>query len=255
MPAAPRAGCSGVVHFLAVPRIAVQLVRSCALDRNDLVVEFGAGQGAITTHLAETGAQILAVERDPAFVRKLRNRFREYGNVRVVPADAQVVPLPRRRFSAVASIPYALSTTLLRRLLSPQHTNLRQAALIVEWGFARRVAAASPRDLEQAWWSTRFEIRVASRIPADCFSPPPRVNSAHLVLKRRENVPVRALWTVIAAAYRNPQRPARTVIGHPGVLRVVGIEPAQPAGSVARGRVGRTGQEARRRPQHALAPA
>jgi 23S rRNA (adenine-N6)-dimethyltransferase len=145
MPAAPRARLSSGVHFLAVPRIAAQLVQSCALDSADLVVEFGPGQGAITTHLAETGARILAVERDPAFVRKLHNRFGENGNVRIVHADAREVPLPRRPFTVVGSIPYALSTALLRRLLSPQRTGLRQAALIVELGFAKRVAAARPR--------------------------------------------------------------------------------------------------------------
>lgn len=77
MPAAPRARHSGGVHFLAVPRIATQLVQSCSLNQADLVVEFGAGQGALTTHLAETNARILAVERDPEFVRKLRKRFGE----------------------------------------------------------------------------------------------------------------------------------------------------------------------------------
>lgn len=232
MPAAPRARPSGGVHFLAVPRIAAQLVQSCSLEPADLVVEFGAGQGAITTQLAETGARILAVERDPAFVRKLQSRFGATGNVRVVHADAREVPLPHRPFSVVASIPYALSTALLRRLLTPQRTNLRRAALLVELGFAKRVTALRPRDLEQAWWAARFEIRLTSRIGAEFFSPPPRVDSAQLVLNRRRNVPDRALWTVLAAVYREPNHPARAVIGKPGVLRAAGIDPAQPSGRV-----------------------
>lgn len=232
MPAAPRARRSGGVHFLAVPRIAARLVRSCPLDTTDLVLEFGAGQGAITTHLAETGARVLAVERDPVFARTLRNRFSDRGNVRVVHADAEFVPLPRKQFSVVASIPYALSATFLRRLLSPQRTSLRQAALILEWGFAKRVTAARPRDLEQAWWTARFELRLISRISADCFSPAPRVDSAHLLVTRRKRVPDRALWTILAAAYRDPRQPARAVTGRSGSLRAMGIDPSQPAETV-----------------------
>lgn len=231
MPAAPRARQSGGVHFLAVPRIATQLVQSCSLNQADLVVEFGTGLGALTTHLVETNARILAVERDPEFVRKLRNRFGERENVRVIHADARTVPLPRRRFSVVASIPYALSTMLLRRVLSPQHTSLRQAALIVEWGFARRITATIPRDLEQAWWAARFEIQLASRISATCFSPPPRVDSAHLVITRRNAINDRALWTLLAAAYRSPRQPARAIVGG-RMPRGAGIDPAQPAGRV-----------------------
>ncbi|GAA5152704.1 MULTISPECIES: ribosomal RNA small subunit methyltransferase A [Amycolatopsis] len=230
MPPAPRAERSGGVHFLAAPRIAARLVRSCPLHPGDLVVEFGAGQGAITTHLAETNAHVLAVERDPEFVRKLRSRLADRGNVRVIQADIMSFPLPRKHFSVVASIPYALSTALLRRLLSPQRTRLRQAALIVEWGFAKRVIA--PRHLEQAWWAARFELELVSRISANCFSPPPRVDSAHLVIRRRQAVPDRALWTLLSTAYRTPSQPARKVLGHPKLLHSTGIDPAAPVAKI-----------------------
>jgi 23S rRNA (adenine-N6)-dimethyltransferase len=200
------------VHFLATPRIATQLVQSCLIDPADLVVEIGAGQGAVTTLLAETGARILAMERDPEFAQKLRNRFGERTNVRVVRADARTFPLPHKRFTVVASIPYALSTLLFQRLLSPQYTRLSQAALIVEWSFAKRITSGIPRNVEQAWWAARFDIRLVSRIPPSCFSPPPRVDSAHLVFHRREIRGERALWTLLTAACRTPSVPARALL-------------------------------------------
>jgi hypothetical protein len=118
---------------------------------------------------------------------------------------------------------------------SPRRTpRLRQAAITVEWGFAKRVAAAVPRNLEQAWCATRFDIRLASRIPASCFSPPPRVVSAPLVLGRREVHGERALWTLLEAAYRAPSVPARALVHHNPhrALRGAGIDPAQPTGTV-----------------------
>lgn len=136
-----------------------------------------------------TGARVIAVERDPRFVSRLERRFADVPAVRVVEADARTVMLPRRPYAVVANIPYAISTALLRRLLDPEETGVRGADLIVEWGFAKRMTAASPRDLETAWWQVRFELRIAGRIPARCFSPAPSVDSAHLMIRRRRSRP------------------------------------------------------------------
>ncbi|KAA9155786.1 methyltransferase domain-containing protein [Amycolatopsis acidicola] len=231
MPTAPRAQRSSGVHFLATPGIAAQLVQSCPVGAHDLVLEFGAGQGAITTHLVETGARIVAIERDPEFARVLCARFAGSENLKIVQADIRDFSLPDRHFAVVASIPYALSTTLFRRLLDPQRTRLRRAALIVEWGFAKRVTAAAPRDPGLAWWAARFDIRLVRRIQAEYFRPRPRVDSALLTLERRHTRSDRALWTLLENAYRTPAVRAGKLA--PGNLRAAGIEPGRPAGTVA----------------------
>ncbi|NIH78903.1 ribosomal RNA small subunit methyltransferase A [Amycolatopsis viridis] len=232
MPSAPGAGRSAGVHFLATPAIAAHLVQSCAIGRDDLVLEIGAGQGALTRHLATTGARILAVERDDRFARRLTARFRDQPNVRVVHADARQIPLPRRRFLVVANIPYALSTTLLRRLLTPR-TALHRAEMLVEWGFAKRICATVPRHAEQAWWAARFDLHLVSRVGAHHFSPPPRIDSAHLSI-RRNHFPrsaEEALWTILSTAYRQPATPARTLFDR-HALRRAGIRPSQPTATV-----------------------
>ncbi|WP_390623929.1 rRNA adenine N-6-methyltransferase family protein [Fodinicola feengrottensis] len=93
------------------------MLRSARPAAGDLIVEFGPGQGALTAPLSRTGARILAIERDPAFVRRLERRFA--GQVRVVHADLRDVPLPRRPYAVVANVPFAVSTALVRRLLHP----------------------------------------------------------------------------------------------------------------------------------------
>jgi protein-L-isoaspartate O-methyltransferase len=59
------------MHFLSCPSVAVELVRSSGVGAGDLVVDVGAGAGAITAPLAATGARVLAVERDPRLARRL----------------------------------------------------------------------------------------------------------------------------------------------------------------------------------------
>lgn len=182
-PAPTRPNPSGL-HLLTARRPIHQLVSAALLGPGDLVIDFGAGPGAITAALAATGARVLAVERDARFARRLSRRFDGH-NVRVVHADLRRVPLPHRPFSVVASIPFAVSTTLLRRLLGDRRVPLRGAELIVEWGFARRVTAECPDRAETARWAARYQLTLRRRIPADSFSPPPAVDAAQLSIRPR----------------------------------------------------------------------
>jgi 23S rRNA (adenine-N6)-dimethyltransferase len=112
----------------------------------------------------------------------------------------------------VASIPFAVTTPLLRRLLTPVSGGFSRAELVVEWGLAKRLTAALPRDLESAWWSCRFALTVRRRVPAGCFTPAPRVDAAHLGIRPRSGVDRRVaaiLWFLLSAAYGRPRVPAR----------------------------------------------
>lgn len=207
----PAATSSGV-HLLSDNQVIARLVGAASLTTGDLVIDFGAGPGTITAPLASTGSRVLAVERDATFVDDLRRRFDDRPTVRVVHEDLRTVRLPRRAFAVVASIPFAVSTPLLRRLLNPAIGGFSRAELIVEWGLAKRLTAASARDLEAAWWSSRFSLTVRRRVPARCFTPAPRVDAAHLGIRRRTEVDRRTaaiLWALLSAAYRHPKEPAR----------------------------------------------
>lgn len=177
------------IHIIRDRRVVERLVRSADPGPDDLVVEFGAGTGVLTHALAATGARVLAIERMPRFVRALERRFDDVGTVRVVAGDVREVMLPRRPYLVVANLPYAVSTAVLRRLLSPKRTPVERIDLIVEWGFARRITDPLPRDRETAWWQHRFDVEIVHRIRPDAFDPPPSVASAHLRIRRAHGTP------------------------------------------------------------------
>ncbi|HEX7134071.1 MAG TPA: rRNA adenine N(6)-methyltransferase family protein [Iamia sp.] len=174
-------------HVLRDPAVVRSMVRSAALGPGDLVLEPGAGPGVLTLELARTGARVIAIERDPRLARRLARRTADLDVVRVVEDDLRTVPLPHRRFHVVANIPFATSSDLLHRLLDEHHRGqtLRGADLLVEWGFARRLVQTPPAGRREARWQRRFRFEVARRVPARAFSPSPRVDAAHLVIRPR----------------------------------------------------------------------
>ncbi|MCP2258180.1 23S rRNA (adenine-N6)-dimethyltransferase [Streptoalloteichus tenebrarius] len=224
MPARASAPNHHGTHFLRSPAVAADLVRSSGVGRDDLVLDLGAGAGAITAPLAATGARVLAVERNARFVDRLSERFADTGNVRVIHADVRTVPLPRRPYRVVANIPFALSTALLRRLLQSPTTRMAGADLVVEWGFARRMTRPSPRDLETAWWASRFHLTLRQRVSRTCFTPPPTVDAAHLSIRPRPGVGPRvsaSLWWLLGAAYSSPHRTVQALVADVSGLRRV----------------------------------
>ena len=90
------------------------------------------------------------------------------------------MPLPRQPYLVMASIPFAITTALLDRLLGAPGTAVERADLVVEFGAARRFTARRPGDPRLLWWAARFELRLGRRIGADRFSPPPGVDAAVL---------------------------------------------------------------------------
>lgn len=201
-------------HFLRDRSVAAELVRRSGVRPGDLVLDLGAGSGAITAPLLAAGARVIAVERDAHLVRRLRRHF-EGAAVTVVHGDLVRVPLPRRRYSVVASIPFATTAALLHRLLDGARGAPERVDLLIEWGMARRLTAAHPRDLGTAWWAARFDLRLRRRVPASCFQPPPRIDAAHLSIRPRPLLDdargERLLRSMLRAGFAHPAVPLLTI--------------------------------------------
>jgi 23S rRNA (adenine-N6)-dimethyltransferase len=142
-------------HFLRDRTLITRLVSASGAGDGQLALDLGAGYGSITAALAAAGPRVIAVERDPRLAGRLSRRFGGDRRVTVVTADLREVPLPRRDFLVVASIPFGVTTELLRRLLGDPGVRLAGAELIVACGAGRWLARPRPRDEETAWWAAR----------------------------------------------------------------------------------------------------
>jgi 23S rRNA (adenine-N6)-dimethyltransferase len=151
---------------------AARVVAAAGVRSGELVLDIGAGEGALTGHLVRAGAQVVAVELNPRRAGVLRERF---PGVTVVHADAAAIRLPGRPFRVVASPPYGITSSLLRTLLAPG-SRLVAADLVLQRAVVRKYASGAARG---------FSLTAGLTLPRRAFLPPPRVDSAVLVVRRR----------------------------------------------------------------------
>jgi 23S rRNA (adenine-N6)-dimethyltransferase len=162
------------------------LIDQAAFRRGDIVVEIGAGSGAITLALARRGVVVLAVEPDPFWCERLRARVAAMPQIRVVNGDFLVLPLPNEPFRVVGSLPFGKTTDMLHRLLDNPRSAMQRADLIVQWDVARKRAAAAPTTLLSTLWAPWWEFRLGPRIRATEFRPIPKVDAGLLTITRRD---------------------------------------------------------------------
>lgn len=151
---------------------AERLVATARIRPGDLVLDLGAGDGALTEPLRAAGARVLAVELHPGRAARLRDRFapvrgREAGTVTVVEADLEDFRWPAAAFRVVANPPWTLGVPLLRTLTSP-HSALLSAHLVLPRGLVQQAAGSRRRGLGPGYAATALD-----RVPPRAFIPPP----------------------------------------------------------------------------------
>ncbi len=177
----PASGVSSWGWHRLDQRWAERIVAGAGVRPGDLVLDIGAGTGALTAPLVAAGARVIAVELHPRRLAVLRQRFVDE-RVTVVRADAGDLRLPRRPFRVVANPPYALTSAILQRILA-RGSRLERADLVLERRAALRWATG--RAPGAGRWSATHQVSLGRRIPRSAFSPRPRVDSVVLHIVRR----------------------------------------------------------------------
>jgi len=217
-------------HFLRSSRLAAELVRDAGVESGELVVEIGAGTGMLTRALADTGADVIALELDPVLAAELRRRHASNPRVTVHEADALRWTWPRRRFVVVSSLPFANSGAILARLLRDPLSGLRQADVIVQWDFAAKQAAVWPATLKCTYWRAWFDVSIVRRLARTAFSPIPAVDAAVLRIARRNRplVPPEdcdRYWRFLSAVFRSQEPIRRSLRLHVSPLQLKRLAP------------------------------
>ena len=154
---------------------AARVVAAAVVRPGELVLDIGAGTGALTGPLVQAGARVVAVELHPGRAALLRQRFPQ---ITVVQADVVTLRLPGRPFRVVASPPYAITADLLDLLLAAG-TRLVAADLVLQRAVVRKYTARRARTPRV------HRVSAGLVLPRHAFRPPPHVDSAVLIIRRR----------------------------------------------------------------------
>ncbi len=188
-------------HFLYDTALLTSLVASTGVGKADSVLEIGPGSGMLTACLCQAAGQVLAVEVDETVLPLLRVALEPYPNATVVQGDirqqnlqALCAPLGPD-FYVIANIPYNVTTPIFELLLG-SGLPIRQISVMVQQEVADKLLAA-PSTASYGLLSVKAQYygqpSLACRVPAACFTPPPKVDSAFVNLPLRKEPPLPVL--------------------------------------------------------------
>ncbi|MEU5039348.1 ErmE/ErmH/ErmO/ErmR family 23S rRNA (adenine(2058)-N(6))-methyltransferase [Streptomyces griseorubiginosus] len=171
-------------NFLTDPRAAARLADIAVSDREALLLEVGAGKGALTEHLAPRCRRLLAYEIDDRLVPTLTARFSALPQVHVVAGDFLRARPPRTPFCVVGNVPFSRTSAVVDWCL--RAPALTDATLLTQLEYARKRTGdyGSWTLLTVLSWP-RYEWRLMGRVGRYSFRPVPRVDAGIVRIERR----------------------------------------------------------------------
>ncbi|MGI3223062.1 ErmE/ErmH/ErmO/ErmR family 23S rRNA (adenine(2058)-N(6))-methyltransferase [Streptomyces sp. GTA36] len=149
-----------------------------------LLLEVGAGKGALTEALAPRCRELLAYEIDPRLVPALRARFSGTPQVRVIGGDFLAARPPGGPFSVAGNVPFSRTADVVDWCL--RAPGLMDATLLTQLEYARKRTGdyGSWTLLTIRTWP-RYEWRFLGRVTRTRFRPVPRVDAGIVRIERR----------------------------------------------------------------------
>lgn len=189
-------------HLLRDAEVVAESISALRHQKGEGILEIGPGLGALTEGLLATGATVLAVEVDPTACAALARRFGDEPRFKLLEADVLKVDLKARAaeafggaaFHVAANLPYYITTPVLAELLE-SGLPFKRMSVLTQYEVAERLVA-TPDDDDYASISILAQyycqVRILRKVGPGAFTPPPKVDSALILLERREKPAVDA---------------------------------------------------------------
>lgn len=177
-------------HFLKDKSVLRKIAKSLELRNGDIVVEIGPGHGELTDEILKyPGVEVIAIEKDKKLCEFITDKFSGDARVKIIKGDAlRKIPLLNlKNYKIAGNIPYYITGHLLR-IIGELKNKPARIVLLIQKEVAERICAVTPRSnllsLSVQFWA---EPKMMEIVPKEYFSPPPKVESAVIVLETLSN--------------------------------------------------------------------
>jgi 16S rRNA (adenine1518-N6/adenine1519-N6)-dimethyltransferase len=174
-------------HFLIDGEVLRLIASAAELAPADVIVEVGPGLGILTKELAGQAGRVIAIELDNKLAALLKQTLASFNNVTIINDDVlKLEPEDLLKgqtatgYKVVANLPYYIASPVLRHFLEARVKP--QAMLVMVQKEVAEAIVAKAGDMSLLSVSVQFygKPRIISHVPARCFYPAPKVDSALL---------------------------------------------------------------------------
>jgi len=244
-------------NFLKDPSTARMIIDRTGLCADDVVLEIGAGLGALTIPAARVARRVVAVEKDPQIAEVLQKELAEQGidNVVLMNADILTVDIRRifeeagRRLVVLGNLPYNISSQVLLALIDAKDA-IDRASLMFQKEVTRRlIAGPDSKDYGRLTVMLQYSatVKKLAGVGAHLFLPRPKVDSEVIEVRFKEIIDHPAadealLAAVVKAAFSTRRKTLKNALAHiqpmvdeetiKTVLERTGIDPGRRAESL-----------------------
>lgn len=203
-------------NFLKDDAVLQRIVEGANLSKEDVVLEIGPGQGALTELLAEKCKKVIAVELDERLIGLLHTKFVGNKNVEIVQGDILKINLPEliaengldvSGYRIVANIPYYITAPIVRLLLETRYPP-KEMILMVQKEVAERIVA-KPGSMSILAVSVQYYAKAEYlfTVSKESFDPEPKVDSAIIRITRnveretKSNEEIKKFFRIVKAGF------------------------------------------------------
>lgn len=203
-------------HWLK-DRLILEAIADCAeLTPTDTVLEIGPGLGTLTSVLLTEAGRVIAVEFDPELARKLPAQFPgkqlEVHTEDIISFDTRQLP---KNYKVVANVPYYITSKIVQKFSTSTNMPSMMVILIQKEVAERLNAPQGEMSILSVSAQLFWEVSLGPVIGAEWFTPPPKVDSQVVVMKKRDEplVPLdqqKKFFRVVKAGFSERRKKLRS---------------------------------------------
>jgi 16S rRNA (adenine1518-N6/adenine1519-N6)-dimethyltransferase len=214
-------------NFIVDPAFTEIIVKRAGILPEDIILEIGAGLGALTIPLARRAKKVFAVEKDRQIIPILNMEILVSGltNISIIEKDILSVDINALvedmggKIVVMGNLPYNISSQILVRLIRSRE-GISRAVLMFQKELAQRITADSGcKDYGRLTVMLRYcsDIRKLLDAKASLFFPKPKVDSEILELKFKKEINHKAddelfLFKVIKSGFGNRRKTLKNAL-------------------------------------------